>query len=497
MPQRFEILGPIRVVDGDREIDLGPGKQRAVLAVLLLNANRPVPTTQIVDAVWQDEPPENGANVVQKYVAGLRRALEPDRSPRTPGQLLTLTEAGYLLRVPPGGLDADDFDQRVRAARSHQAAGALEPAVADLRAGLALWRAEAVAGLAGGYFAAARDRLGDARCAAYEALAEIEIARGRHAELVPELTGLVAEFPLREQLRYQLMLALYRGGRQAEALAAYRAAREFLAEEFGVEPGERLQELHRRMLRADPALLGPRPAAPVSAPPPVPVFAPPPPPPAPVRRSWRWGDEPPGWARVGAVLVTLAGAGMLTWLVIGAYAVHRRSRILGAIAVAYLALAVVSCALVDSEASKPAEEMAGLPIGGWFLVWFGGALHVLVLNFLPKRAPRHPDEIAEIERRVRRAQALELVRHHPAMARELGIGRPDVPGHFDDGGLVDVNSAPEPVLASLPGVGALRARAIAADRYRRGPFATVDDLAARGLVPPHDLGPLREILICV
>jgi DNA-binding SARP family transcriptional activator len=509
LPHRFEILGPIRVVDDDHEIDLGPGKQRAVLGVLLLNANKPVPTAQIVDAVWQDEPPENGANVVQKYIAGLRRALEPERSPRTPGQLLALTEAGYLARVPDNGLDIDLFNDCVRAARASQAAGRLDEAAAELRAGLALWQGEALAGLSGGYFTAARDRLGDARCAAYETLGEVELARGRHASLVPELGRLVAEFPLREQLRYQLILALYRSGRQAEALAAFRTAREFLADEFGVDPGSQLQELHRQMLRSDPALLGtplpaepaphphplPLPRLPLSMPMPRPLPMPLPagmPPalmPAPGHRTWRWGDSPPNWVRLCAVLATLAGAGLVTWLVIGAYAVNRRSRILGVIAAAYFGLGAVSCAIVDATVDDP--NAGGYAIGMWFFAWFGGALHVALLNFLPKRARSDA-----FERRVKREQALQLLRHHPAFAHQLGIGRPDLPGHFDDGGLVDVNAVPEMVLAALPGVGPQRAWAIAVDRARRGPFTTVDDLAARGLVAPRDLERLREIIIC-
>ncbi|HTF12564.1 MAG TPA: BTAD domain-containing putative transcriptional regulator, partial [Asanoa sp.] len=416
---------------------------------------------------------------------------------RTPGQLLALTEAGYLARVPDNGLDIDLFNDCVRAARASQAAGRLDEAAAGLRAGLALWRAEALAGLSGGYFAAARDRLGDARCAAYETLAEIELARGRHASVVPELVRLVGEFPLRERLRYQLILALYRSGRQAEALAAFRAARQFLAGEFGVEPGNELQDLHRRMLRSDPALVGsPRPAEPAPHPHPrLPVALPLPLPavmplaPAPGHRAWRWGDSPPNWVRVCAVLVTLAGAGLVTWLVIGAYAVNRRSRILGAIAAAYLGLGAVSCAIVDATVDDP--NSGGYAIGMWFFAWFGGAVHVAVLNFLPKRASS-----VDVERRVKREQALQLLRHHPTLAHQLGIGRPDLPGHFDDGGLVDVNAVPEVVLAALPGLGQQRAWVIAADRARRGPFTTVDDLAARGLVAPHDLEPLREIIIC-
>ncbi|MEK8109238.1 helix-turn-helix domain-containing protein [Micromonospora sp. M12] len=120
---RFEILGPQRAWHSDREIDLGPGKQRAVLSVLLLSAGRPVSTGQIVEAVWPEEPPANGPNVVQKYVAGLRRVLEPDRSPRTPGQVLSLTDAGYQLRVEPDALDAFRFERAIHRARQQRAEG--------------------------------------------------------------------------------------------------------------------------------------------------------------------------------------------------------------------------------------------------------------------------------------------------------------------------------------------------------------------------------------
>src|SRR5690349_8911718 len=108
-PIRFEILGPLRALRGARELDLGPSKQRAVLALLLLNANKPTSIAQIVDAVWGDEPPENGPNVVQKYVGGLRRVMEPDRSPRAPGQLISRTDAGYRISVVPEQLDVEIF----------------------------------------------------------------------------------------------------------------------------------------------------------------------------------------------------------------------------------------------------------------------------------------------------------------------------------------------------------------------------------------------------
>nr|BFE76075.1 hypothetical protein GCM10020092_093760 [Actinoplanes digitatis] len=249
---RFEILGEVRALRGDERLDLGPAKQRAVLAVLLLDAGRPVPTHQIVDAVWGDGPPENGANVVQKYVAGLRRVLEPDRSPRTPGELIALTDGGYVLRTDPGTLDAERFQSGLARASAQRRAGQLAEAAETLREAVALWQGEALAGLPGPVFEAARNRLTDARATAWEKWADIELARGNHTGLMPDLVRLVEQFPLREGLRAQLMIALHQGGRQAEALAVFRDARAYFLDEFGVEPGERMQETHRRILRGEP-----------------------------------------------------------------------------------------------------------------------------------------------------------------------------------------------------------------------------------------------------
>ncbi|KAB1901758.1 AfsR/SARP family transcriptional regulator, partial [Micromonospora sp. AMSO31t] len=261
---RFEILGPQRARHADRPLDLGPGKQRAVLAVLLLAAGRPVPTGQIVDAVWPEEPPANGANVVQKYVAGLRRVLEPDRSPRTPGQVLTLTDAGYLLRIPPEAVEAVRFEREVRRARQWHAAGRTEEALAEVTTALERWQGEPFTGFTGPYFDAARHRLVELRAVALETRTELELTGGRHGELVGRLVELVAEFPVRERLRHQLMLALHRSGRQAEALAAYRDFAGLLREEYGIEPGEALQDLHQRILRADPTLIPPAPVPPAT-----------------------------------------------------------------------------------------------------------------------------------------------------------------------------------------------------------------------------------------
>lgn len=505
--KRFEILGPVRAFDGVRELDLGPTKQRAVLAVLLLNANKPVSTTQIIDSVWQDDPPENGANVVQKYIAGLRRVLEPERSPRTPGQLLTFTPAGYVLSVPDGGLDADVFHDRVRRARAEWMDGRLAPAAAELRSALALWRAEALAGLTGPVFDSARDRLTEARASALEAWAEVELEQGGHATLVPELARLVAEYPLREQLRYFQMLALYRSGRQAEALAAYRDARAYLADEFGVEPGERLQQLHQRILRSDPALAPTEdPSVVVMAPaaPPIaagtpdgvpvsPPWIPPPPqphlpPPRTAGQGWRLA------AKIGAVALPVLSLGTLTWMVFLTYAVYRRSKLLGVATAGYLLLAVTGCVIADltGEEAEPSGWF-GVAMFVMIIATLGGSVHVALLAFvLPMRPQSDPRLIVEIERRARRQQALQLASQYPAVARELRIGRPDLPRVFDDGGLVDINAAPAEVLAVLPGMNAYLAQRVVAERQYRGGFASLDDLVARGAVPFDVANALRE-----
>jgi SARP family transcriptional regulator, regulator of embCAB operon len=249
---RFEILGEVRALRGGDVLDLGPAKQRAVLAVLLLQPGRPVPTHQIVDAVWGDDPPENGANVVQKYVAGLRRVLDPDRAPRTPGELLALTGSGYVLRTAEASVDAEEFRTALAVADTHRRGGQAAEASVALRAALGLWRGDALAGLTGPVFEAARTRLIEARAGAWEKWFEIEVSLGHHTAVIPDLSRMIEEFPLREGLRAQLMIALHQAGRQAEALAAFRDARAYFLEEFGAEPGERMQEAHRKILRGEP-----------------------------------------------------------------------------------------------------------------------------------------------------------------------------------------------------------------------------------------------------
>ncbi|MBP2338261.1 DNA-binding SARP family transcriptional activator [Saccharothrix coeruleofusca] len=261
-PVRFEVLGLLRVVRGGVEVDLGAAKQRAVLAVLLLARNTPVSRDQIIDAVWGEAAPSSAVNLVQTYVAGLRRALEPSRARRAPAELLTSVGDGYLLRAAPASVDLDVFEQRVAAAARLRGAGELVAAAAELDQALALWRAEPLGGVAGLFAEVERGRLVERRLAAQEERAELLLLIGRGAELVGELTALVGEHPLRERGHGLLMRALCQAGRQAEALAVYRDARQVLVDELGVEPGPELRRLQQAVLSGEdlePA--GSRPAA--------------------------------------------------------------------------------------------------------------------------------------------------------------------------------------------------------------------------------------------
>lgn len=241
----FRILGPLEVVDGDRQVPLGGSRQRGVLALLLTRANEVVATERLIDQLWAEQPPKAAANTIQYYVSQLRKALGADRILTRP--------PGYLIRVEPGELDLDRFERLIE-----------EGGAEGLREALSLWRGEALADVAYEPFAQAEiQRLEELRLVALERRIEADLALGRHAELVGELEQLVAAQPLRERFRSLLMLALYRSGRQADALAAYNAARTTLVEELGLEPGPALQELERAILRQDASL---SPTAPITVP---------------------------------------------------------------------------------------------------------------------------------------------------------------------------------------------------------------------------------------
>jgi class 3 adenylate cyclase len=253
----FRILGPLEASAGGESLPLGGTKQRAVLAQLLLRAGQVVPRDRLVEGLWA-EPPETATKAVQVHVSQLRKALSPHAT-------IVGGSGGYALHVPPESVDLGCFERLCKQA----AAAAPAEAAALLRDALELWRGEPLAEFPAEPFAAAEAaRLTELRLAAVEARLDAELALGRHAGAVAELESLAAAHPLREGLVRRLMLALYRTGRQADALEAYRRARHTLVEDLAIEPGADLQQLERQILSQDPALALPTPAqAPAALPP--------------------------------------------------------------------------------------------------------------------------------------------------------------------------------------------------------------------------------------
>src|SRR5918994_5113128 len=242
----FRLLGPLEVLERDRVLMVGGGKQRALLAVLLLHANEVVSTDRLLDDLWGWSPPATAVKSIQLYVSRLRKELGEGR--------LVTRPPGYVLRVERSELDVARFEQLVGEARIAEA----ERAARKLREALALWRGRPLADLAYEPFAQGEiARLEDLRVAALEQLIDAKLALGRHAEVIGELESLISDYPYRERLRAQLMLALYRSDRQADALQAYQDARRSLTDELGIEPGERLRELERAILAQDPDLAVP------------------------------------------------------------------------------------------------------------------------------------------------------------------------------------------------------------------------------------------------
>jgi DNA-binding SARP family transcriptional activator len=250
----YRILGPLEVRGEDGPLLLRGARQRELLAALLLHANEIVSTDRLLDELWEGDPPPTAAKIIQNSVSQLRKLLEPLR-PAGAEPLLVTRSPGYVLRVRPGELDADRFVVLVGEARQELAAGASAEAATRLREALALWRGPVLADLADALFARTESaRLEELRLGATEDRIEAELALGRHVELVAELEALIAQHPLRERLRGQLMLSLYRSGRQAEALRIYQETRDTLVEELGLEPSPALQRLERAVLVQDPAL---------------------------------------------------------------------------------------------------------------------------------------------------------------------------------------------------------------------------------------------------
>jgi YVTN family beta-propeller protein len=243
----FHILGPLDVRDGERAVELGGGRQRALLALLLLHPNETLSSERLVENLWGERAPATATKVIQNHVSNLRRMLGDGR--------LVTRGSGYALLIESGELDVERFEGLVVEGRAALHSGDPDRAAAVLRDALNLWRGPPLSDFVYESFAQTEmTRLTERRLVALEERIEADLALGRHADLVAELEALVAEHPLRERLRGQLMLALYRSARQAEALHAYQETRRALVEELGLEPGQALQRLHTAILQQDPAL---------------------------------------------------------------------------------------------------------------------------------------------------------------------------------------------------------------------------------------------------
>jgi DNA-binding SARP family transcriptional activator len=250
----IRILGPLEIHAGEIRLTYAGERRGALLAILLLNANRVVSIDQLIDELWGDEPPASGAKAVQVRISQLRKTLADAGI----GELIVTRPPGYLVRLAAGQLDLERFERLVD---ESDAAAASDPmrAAELLRAALGLWRGPPLAEFAPAPFArVAGARLEELRLGALERRIEADLALGRHGDLVGELESLVSGNPFRERLRGQLMLALYRSGRQSDALEAYRAARRELMDELGLEPSQALQDLEREILRHEPRLTAPQ-----------------------------------------------------------------------------------------------------------------------------------------------------------------------------------------------------------------------------------------------
>ncbi|MEU4495957.1 BTAD domain-containing putative transcriptional regulator [Streptomyces sp. NPDC023998] len=254
---RFTVLGPLQAWRGDDEVPLGSPQQRAVLATLLLRQGRPATVEELVDAVWDEDPPTGAVSVLRTYISRLRGVLEPDRKKDQAPSVLVSVANGYAVRVPDGAMDLTEFEHQVHEARELNTQGATRAARDLLRMALDCWKGVPLAGVPGAFADSERSRLAELRVCATETRVDLDLELGGHRDVVSELITLTAAHPLRERLRRQLMLALYRCDRQAEALAVYHDTRHTLIEQLGIEPGTALRELHGLVLAADPSLSAP------------------------------------------------------------------------------------------------------------------------------------------------------------------------------------------------------------------------------------------------
>jgi class 3 adenylate cyclase/DNA-binding SARP family transcriptional activator len=256
----FRILGPLEALDEGVEVALGGSKQRALLAVLLIHANEALSTDRLIEELWGPQAPATPAKTLQVHISRLRRVLA-GAAGRGPAPALVTRERGYELQLDPECLDAHRFERLAAEGRDELVAGRPDAAASALEEAISLWRGRPLDDLAYEPFAQPEiARLDDLRVSALQQLIDAKLELGRHAEVVGQLEGLIAEHPYREHLRAQLMLALYRCDRQADALQAYQDARRKLVEELGIEPGERLRRLESAILAQDPGLALPAPA---------------------------------------------------------------------------------------------------------------------------------------------------------------------------------------------------------------------------------------------
>ena len=333
----FRVLGRLEAYCDDVELDLGPRKQRAVLAVLLLNANHVVSTERLIDDLWGDSPPSTARATLQVYVAGLRKALPNG------GAGLRTRAPGYVLELEPGALDLDRFTQLRAEARESSDP---ERRAALLHEALMLWRDAPLPELRTEPFStAAVAHLDQLRLAALEERIDADLALGRHVALVTELESLVAENPYREGLRAQLMLVLYRAGRQADALDVYQEGRRVLQDELGLEPGKELRDLEAAILRQDEALSPARP---------VPAAEP---------------DVPPSTSRLSRRAAIAAGLGGLAAVGLGVGVTAFRSRASGGALIHPGSVGVVDPVARRVVAEIPVEFSSPLIAAGEGAVW--------------------------------------------------------------------------------------------------------------------------------
>lgn len=250
---RFLLLGPLEVRNDGQIVPLGGAKQRALLVILLLHPNEVVSRDRLLEALWPERPPGDAAHSLDHQISRLRKVLDPP-------ELLATRGGGYLLDVDPGDIDVQRFEDDLDEGRQANAAGKPTEALAALNRSLKLWRGAALADVADEPFAHVEaDRLEELRLTALEERLDARLSLGHHHVLVAELESLAARHPLREHLRAQLMLALYRSGRQAEALRVYSDTRRALVDTLGLEPGAELQQLEQAILRHDSSLAPPQP----------------------------------------------------------------------------------------------------------------------------------------------------------------------------------------------------------------------------------------------